>query len=471
MDYQIIKRINLYHPALMTMCAIFLSACFNGSTSTNQANSQIGSSVDLAPPASNTTTLTANIEVSGQQSVTGATITVKAADGTLLATVSNTDAHYQVMLPDQAVYPYIITAASGVDLVSGSNPGYPLISVVSGPDDTIANINTFSTLIAKTAEFMPGGVTSANLGLARETILQQLNFGLDTALVPDPITTTISAENAASLVKANEALSEMIRRVHTALQVVGYDLSENDIILAMASDMTDGYLDGNGARSSDALIAATVNIISGQVLVEALSNNLNVNGAWAGDLLDNAIRATLPEATVTIADVTVTAAMLQQTSTAIGTAQAIDNSESLSTLALIVNSLNPEIPAADIEAILPQERANDFNDAMILTASASDSQLASINASVHPANEIPANDSPLALAWYSNPGEIVGYIVYFGSSPESATTIASETSGTSVKYYTETDLGLGPGDSVCFRLKAFNLSGLSEFSGALCMLI
>ena len=441
-----------------------LSACFYGSD--NSASNTPVTSDDPSP-------MLASIRLEGQTSVTGATITVKSANGdTLLAsTVSDTDASYDTMVTDKAIYPYILTATAGVDLVTGTPPGFTLVSAVTSPDDVTANLNPFSTLIVKTAQAMPGGLTAANLDQARQSILQHLGFGLDISALPDPVTTPITAQNVADTVKAGEALAEMIRRTHAALQVAGNNLSENDIILAIAADMTDGFLDGNGASGTRPLVTAMANVVSGKVLIEALSNNLNVNGAWATDLLDGAIRATLPGTTEMTAQVPINTAILDQTKTAIGAAQPIDPSEELSTLALIVNSLDPGSEAADIEAVLTEKRGQDFDDAITMTANATSSQLAAINSAVRQTSTPPEDDKMLALAWYSNPGNILGYIVYYGTSPASATNIASETSGTSVKYYTQLDLGLDPGDSVCFRLKAFNLAGLSGFSGAACMTI
>ena len=434
-----------------------LSACFD---------------VDNPFNGSTSGSLASSVAISGQYPVTDATITINTADGDLLATtINDTSTYYQVTVPNQASYPYTITATSGTELVSGSTPEYPLYSVITGPDVEVANINAFTTLIVLTAQYLPGGLTSENIAQAEQIILEQLNYGLDVTLLPDPITTPITNQNAASLLKANEVLSEMIRRTHKTLQIVGYDISEGDIISDMAADIADGYLDGNSGSDGGELIAAIANIMSGQVLIEGLGNNLNVNGSWATDYLDNAISTALQSTGATSAEVTITAAMLQQTKIAIKTAQAINPSESLSTLALIINSLNPGANPADIETLIPQDRAQDFADAIILAASASKEQLASINESVHPAVNKSADDSTLSLAWYSNPGQILGYIVYFGPTPTTATTIASETSGTSVQYLTKSVLGLNVGDNVCFRLKAFNLAGLSGYSGAACMQI
>ena len=45
--------------------------------------------------------------------------------------------------------------------------------------------------------------------------------------------------------------------------------------------MVDGALDGQGASGTNPSVTATANVVSAQVLVEALSNNLKVSGAIA----------------------------------------------------------------------------------------------------------------------------------------------------------------------------------------------
>jgi len=327
----------------------------------------------------------------GDGPITGATITVNAADGTVLAsTISDIYAGYEVMVPDQATYPYTITATSGIDMVTGAAPDFAMVSVVMSANDSIANINPFSTLIVKTAQSMPGGLTATNLGLANQTILQHLNFGLDTSVVPNPITTPVTTRNVADIVKASEVLAEMIRRTRTALLVSGNNLSADDIISAMATDMTDGVLDGHGSSGTSPLIAATANIVSGQVLVEALSNNLYVNGTWATDLLDNAIRTSLPEATKTTADITITAAMLEQAKTAIGAAQVHSPSVNLTTLAQVIDTLTAGARAVDIEAVLPSTNSSDFNNAIVDVVLLTDTQLEEINTTVREIDNIAA---------------------------------------------------------------------------------
>lgn len=95
--------------------------------------------------------------------------------------------------------------------------------------------------------------------------------------------------------------------------------------------------------------------------------------------------------------------------------------------------------------------------------------------------EVQCNNCPpdiiLTLTWNPNPDAVLGYAVYFGPSAETAIQLASELSLTSglldplapgVQYRIGDDLGLVHGDIVCFRLKAYNESGYSGFSGAAC---
>lgn len=84
----------------------------------------------------------------------------------------------------------------------------------------------------------------------------------------------------------------------------------------------------------------------------------------------------------------------------------------------------------------------------------------------------PASADPqpvlIALSWQPTPGQIDGYLVHTGPSPELATSVISVTSATSVEFDAVTDLGLNPGDQSCFRIKAYNSEGQSGFSEAVC---
>lgn len=85
----------------------------------------------------------------------------------------------------------------------------------------------------------------------------------------------------------------------------------------------------------------------------------------------------------------------------------------------------------------------------------------------------------LTLMWDPNPPEqnVQGYIVFFGGSPEQASELITDLGVTTegfdpqspaVQYDAWKDLGLYEGDHVCFRLKAYNEHGQSDFSEAAC---
>lgn len=89
-----------------------------------------------------------------------------------------------------------------------------------------------------------------------------------------------------------------------------------------------------------------------------------------------------------------------------------------------------------------------------------------------------ATDTVVALAWQPNMDPIAGYIVYYGPTPDAATTLAVQLSlandpfnglAPNVSFNAGRDLGLSYGDSVCFRLRAYNTANmLSGWSPAAC---
>jgi len=73
--------------------------------------------------------------------------------------------------------------------------------------------------------------------------------------------------------------------------------------------------------------------------------------------------------------------------------------------------------------------------------------------------------SILNIAWSPYPGSATGYYVYYGPTSDTATNLASDlpigvsnlnTSAPSVSYQPALDLGLNTGDSVCFRILAYD---------------
>jgi len=82
------------------------------------------------------------------------------------------------------------------------------------------------------------------------------------------------------------------------------------------------------------------------------------------------------------------------------------------------------------------------------------------------------------VAWQPHPDpSVTGYVIYYGPNIAEANTVASNQpidslgfnpQAPSVSFEPVANLGLQPGDTVCFRLKAYNPDGESGFSSGSC---
>ena len=261
-------------------------------------------------------------------------------------------------------YPLIIEATGGIDLVTSTAPDFTLYSTAVDPSVKHVNINPFSTLIVKTAESMVDGLNSTNIKQISNQVSSMLGFGLDKALVPDPITTQITTTNIAVIVKASEAFGEMIRRTR---DFFGDNMTADQVLTALAADFTDGKLDGAGASGTTPSITTLSNIISAQVLLESLSNDLNVMGTDSTDRMDNSILATTPDTPLNLMtdNVTISADMLSQTRSAIETAITINNSPTLRNIADALTNISTGSLSTDI---VPFE-STDLDNTITLTTS------------------------------------------------------------------------------------------------------
>jgi len=351
----------------VSILGLLITACVG----VNDTNS------NLSDPSIPEATISGSV---GDGPITAAQIKITDSTGAVLgSTASDTAASYTINLPQGTNYPVVIMATGGTDMVTGAEPDFTLLSVAMDSSANTVNINPFSTLIVKTAQAMSGGLTLSNLSAAKQVVLDQLNFGLDSVLVVDPIATPINEANVAVIIKASEAFGEVIRRTQSTLLISGLNYTGDNIIDAIAGDMTDGVLDGRGS-GADVRIAATANVVAGQVLVEALVNRLNVNGADATTLMDIAINLSVPSATMTTSDVTITDGMLKQTRTAVAAAQAHTPSAILTAIAVALVNVNTNSMAADIDAILPADPGFAFSEVVTQLPLSTDAQLNTINA-------------------------------------------------------------------------------------------
>jgi hypothetical protein len=320
----------------------------------------------------------------GDGPLVGATVNVTNSRGELLGSkISDNTGTYKVRIRTKRKdYPLTIEATGGFDLVTGYESGFKLVSTaLNRSQKRKINLNPFSTLITKTVLAMPGGLNEANLSATKAIISRQLSFGLDPILVPDPVHSRVSVKNLADIVKASEVLAEMIRRTRKALVVAGYDLDDDQVFDTLAHDLSDGVIDGRGT-GADALIAATANIVSGQVLLEALTNHLRVDDAEATLLMDRAIIMTMPSATKMTGDVLITEQVIRQAQIAVAATQAILPSAELSELDVVLQDLPVNNLAGMIEPLLPDQANLLFDPAILYVVTATADELEAVNAMV-----------------------------------------------------------------------------------------
>lgn len=344
----------------------------------------------------------------GDGPIIQAQITVTDSYGfTLGNAVSDINASYSISVPQGTTYPVVVKATGGIDVVTNTAPDFSMISVALDPSANTVNINPYSTLIVKIAQSMSGGLTAANLSMANQYVIKQLNFGLDPVLVPNPISTPINEANVSVIIKSSEALGEAIRRTRDVLSISGSYLTEDEIIDTIASDMSDGALDGHGPVAN-ARIAATTNIVMGQVLIEALGNHLFVGGTDATSRMDAAINLSVPSAIMTTADVVINEEMLSQARVAIAAAATHTPDSKLATVAAILAGLSGNIMASDVNAVLPVDANSVLNEVISQLPLSTNSDFEAINTSVGAANKVMPSVSAPGVFEYSLASYSVG---------------------------------------------------------------
>jgi len=111
-----------------------------------------------------------------------------------------------------------------------------------------------------------------------------------------------------------------------------------------------------------------------------------------------------------------------------------------------------------------------------------DNDLATASVSIDVTCPFCAANTVVTVTWNKNPSNISGYKLYYGTSAlttdtlDLLQTIPNNTNGfdpnnPAANFDAWNDLGLNKGDSVCFRVKAYNLTSSSNFSDAACKLV
>lgn len=232
---------------------------------------------------SNVHSLTGSV---GDGPVVNASLSVHDAKGALVATgKSDAAAHYRLDARPGS-FPLTVTASGGTDLVTNRPLDFELSAVALDASQGVANLNPFSTLIAKAARLR--GLSTQSVADVSASIHTALNFGLEAGLA-DSMNAGIATQQVANLVVASEALAETLRRVAGRLAARGLDATA--VLDALAGDLSDGRFDGKGS-GADPQVSAAVRVAAAQVLLEALRGDLKVDGRSAAERLDAAIATT-----------------------------------------------------------------------------------------------------------------------------------------------------------------------------------
>jgi len=338
----------------------------------------------------------------GDGPIVGATVRIVAADGTDLGSMSSdASAGYNITVRAKGKhYPLSIDAQGGTDLVTGLAPDFVLKSVALEPGrKTVSNLNPFSTLAAELAAELPGGLTKENLAIALNRVTTKLNSGLVTLSGEPVMTQAIDAATIAEMVKASETLGETIRRTRDSLNAVGRQVDGDAVMAAIASDLTDGKLDGAGGAKADARIAAVATVAATQTLLEAIANRLQVNGVDAMGPMDDSIRQVMPEAAgATTTEVPVSAAALEQARLGLAAAKAVMPAPEFDDLEAVLGGLEPGISPKQVEGIVPRETVGLLDNAIIAVADGSQEELDTVNGTTGNGGDTPSTNSPPTIS-------------------------------------------------------------------------
>jgi len=338
----------------------------------------------------------------GDGPIVGATVRIFASDGTELGSMnSDASAGYNITVRTKGKhYPLSIDAQGGTDLVTGLMPDFVLKSVALEPGKkTVSNLNPFSTLAVELAAELPGGVTKENLAIALNRVTTRLNSGL-VALSGEPVMVqALDAATIAEMVKASETLGETIRRTRDSLVAVGRQVDGDAVVAAIASDLTDGRLDGAGGAKADARIAAVATVAATQTLLEAIANRLQVNGVDAMGPMDDSIRQVMPDAAgATTTEVPVSAAALEQIRVGLAAAKAVMPTPEFDDLEAVLTGLDPGISPKQVEGLVPREPVELLDNAIIAVADGSQDDLDTVNGTTRNDGDTPSTNSPPTIS-------------------------------------------------------------------------
>ncbi|MEM8943224.1 MAG: hypothetical protein AAGC91_13805, partial [Pseudomonadota bacterium] len=292
----------------------------------------------------------------GDGPIIGASMAITGNDGRVLSSFESTgEASYDETVRTRPEnYPITIIAEGGIDLVTNDVPDFILEGVVvRAAKKQTTNINPYSTVAYELAKELPGGVNSDNIARAEGIVSTQLNFGLSTLVDTGPTTTEIDDSNIAEIVRASEAVGELIRRTRDSLVLSGVDATGDDVLRAIASDLVDGSIDGEGGPRTNPRIAATASVAAAQIALEVMLNQLHVNGVDGTSLMRNAIQQVSDGAPQQLGELESTVQLLFQARIGLAAAAAATNDPAVIALLDATQSLQAGMSPSQIGGLLP----------------------------------------------------------------------------------------------------------------------
>ncbi len=293
-------------------------------------------------------------------------------NGVELATFeSDANANYLVNVRTTLqYYPLVIESTGGIDIVTNLPPDFVLESAAFAPASRrVANVNPFSTYAVALARQLPGGLTETNLVSAQTTVSSVINGGLNSLALSGPMVTHIDEDNIAEVVKASETVAETIRRTRDLLNAFGFSTTGDQVLRAIASDITDNAVDGRGGSNSDGRMAAVMTIVMAQVYLESMANELFVNGGNATNSIDAAImQVSVRTPTITLEELSVTREMIGTARLGLAAAFAIDTDARISGLHAAISGLQHGMSPSLVRTLLPADYRSILQNALNIVA-------------------------------------------------------------------------------------------------------
>ncbi len=261
----------------------------------------MGCSDGVSPPSgANGVTGNGDFTISGSVGdgpIVGAQVTISDADGDVVATASSSSrARYSVLIPADAKFPLTVRISGGTDLVTQRGPDFDLVATATEPGNQTINVSPLTTLAVKAMQCADD--STQDLESIWQAVYADLDIGLDPSVLPNPMRVHINADNVETVVLANEAIGEWVRRTGSVLSANG--MTNDTVVAALACDLADGAMDGAGVAEvslDDERILAVAKAAEVAVRLEVMAGRLKVDGQDATHLMNESIQAIMPEFT------------------------------------------------------------------------------------------------------------------------------------------------------------------------------